>query len=256
MDRNMSREIDMSSPSTIDGPPSTALLEARAVTKTFKIGGRALDVLCGVDLAVNDGEMLAILGRSGSGKSTLLHLMGGLDGCTGGSVCFRGDDLSEWSERELDWYRNHDVGFVFQSYHLLPELSALENVMSTAMVGTGIFGWWTHRRAAREQAASLLERVGLKERMRHHPGKLSGGERQRVAIARALMNDPAVLLADEPTGNLDGETGGRIVDLMMRLNSESDTTLVLVTHDADLAARAGRVLRLAAGRLVSDERRA
>jgi ABC-type lipoprotein export system ATPase subunit len=196
----------------------TQLLTAHRVTKTFRNGGgRELHVLRGVDVELREGEMLAILGRSGSGKSTLLHLLGGLDQATTGDIHFRGDALSQWSERKLDRFRNRHVGFVFQSYHLLPELSAIENVMSSAMVGSTL-SWFKRRSKVKQRAERLLRRVGLSERMRHKPSKLSGGERQRVAIARALINEPDVLLADEPTGNLDADTGWSIIELLLELH--------------------------------------
>ncbi len=233
---------------------SDVLLEARAVGRTFREGGRTLTVLDGVDLTLNDGGCVAVLGRSGSGKSTLLHLLGGLDRPTAGSVHFRGTDLFAMNELAIDRYRNRQVGFVFQQYHLLPELTALENVRVASMIGraprkpVADGGQRESRTELRDRAEALLTRVGLGERLRHKPSKLSGGERQRVAIARALMNRPAVLLADEPTGNLDADTGASVMELFSQLHAEGQA-MVLVTHDDNVAARADRVVRLVGGRL-------
>jgi lipoprotein-releasing system ATP-binding protein len=230
-----------------DTPPP--IIRATNLHRTFREGDRQLHVLQGVDVDVRSGEWLAILGRSGSGKSTLLHLLGGLDRPTDGRVLFDGRDVYTWSELDIDRYRATRVGFVFQFYHLLPELSALENVLIGGMVTRSIGGWLGQRRAMRQRAEDLLDELGLKERMRHRPGQLSGGERQRVAIARALMNEPAVLLADEPTGNLDAETAARTLDAF-RLLHRKGQTMVLVTHDATVAAAADRQLTLVRGRLV------
>ena len=227
-------------------PPQ--LLAANALEKTYRVGGEDLHVLRGVDLSIHEGEMLAILGRSGSGKSTLLHLLGGLDRPTAGSVHFDGRDLYKLRGAEFDHFRNRRMGFVFQFYHLLPELTALENVVIAAMLSQSVFGWPAKRSHFRGRAAMLLERVGLKDRMKHRPNKLSGGERQRVAIARSLINDPALLLCDEPTGNLDADTGRSILEQFSQLHEEGQT-LVLVTHDDNVAAAADRVVHLAAGRI-------
>ncbi|MEM8782921.1 MAG: ABC transporter ATP-binding protein [Planctomycetota bacterium] len=229
------------------------LLQARSVGKVFREGGRELRVLDGVDLEIADGECVAILGRSGSGKSTLLHLLGGLDRPTSGAVFFRGTDVFAMHELAIDRYRSGRVGFVFQQYHLLPELSAWENVRLASMIGRGrrdADSAKPSKRAPKERAAALLERVGLGDRLSHKPAKLSGGERQRVAIARALMNEPSVLLADEPTGNLDADTGASVMALFEELH-DGGQTMVLVTHDAKVAARADRMVTLAGGRLVS-----
>jgi len=223
------------------------LLKASGLKRTFREGGRDLHVLRGVDMSVRRGEMLAILGASGSGKSTLLHLLGGFDRPTAGSVTYDGRDIYAQPMKELDRYRNRKVGFVFQFYHLLPELSAVENVMIAAMIAPAPGSLSRSQRKAR--AMELLQRVGLGERLTHRPAKLSGGERQRVAIARALMNRPDLLLADEPTGNLDRATGASILALLTDLHREGQT-LVIVTHDEHVAERADRVLRLDDGRLV------
>lgn len=235
-----------------EGNPQTAktpdhpILETRKLGRTFHEGGKSLRVLDGVDTTIAAGEKVAILGRSGSGKSTLLHLVGGLDDPTDGRVLFRGRDLSAFSESQLDAYRREHLGFVFQFYHLLPELSTLENVMIGGLIARGRAA----KNETRQWAEVLLERVGLAERMRHRPSKLSGGERQRVAIARALINRPDVLLADEPTGNLDVDTGRSILDLFDELHAEGQT-MVLVTHDDKVAAAADRVVTLVGGRLAA-----
>ena len=226
----------------------TPLLAATDLRKTYRMGGKPLPVLKGVDIAVNPGELLAILGRSGSGKSTLLHLLGGLDRPDGGTVTYDGADVFKRRGRDLDRYRNHDVGFVFQFYHLLPELSALENVTVAAMLQRGVGGWLRDKRDLVARATELLDQMGLADRRTHRPSRLSGGERQRVAIARALMNRPRVLLADEPTGNLDQETGASIMDLFAGLHAAGQTT-VMVTHDPNIADQADRVVTLESGRL-------
>ena len=218
----------------------------RGLHKHYKIGGQDLHVLRGAELTVKKGEWVAVLGSSGSGKSTLLHLIGGLDRPDGGAVSFDGRDVFKLHGGALDRYRNRHVGFVFQSYHLLPELNALENVLIGAMIRSSIMGWPGRRGEARSRAAALLARVGLGERMKHRPSKLSGGERQRVAIARALVNEPDVLLADEPTGNLDIETGQSIMSLITDLHKQGQTT-VMVTHDQQIAAAADRRLWLRKG---------
>ncbi|MCX5662321.1 MAG: ABC transporter ATP-binding protein [Planctomycetota bacterium] len=234
-----------------DSPtPSNAKpqLAARGVHKTYRMGDADLHVLRGVDMSVRAGEWLAVLGASGSGKSTLLHLLGGLDRPEKGDVEFEGQPVFGKPWGELERYRSLRVGFVFQFYHLLPELSALENVLISAMVPSGVFGWGKVKKDARERATALLQRLGLGERFKHRPTRLSGGERQRVAIARALINRPAVLLADEPTGNPDAETGRQIIDVFRELH-RGGQTIVMVTHDRTVAAAADRRLVLEAGRV-------
>ncbi|MEL6329665.1 MAG: ABC transporter ATP-binding protein [Planctomycetota bacterium] len=212
------------------------------------MGRTRLDVLRGVDLEVSEGEWVAVLGASGSGKSTLLHLLGGLDRPGGGAIEFRGSPLGTMGRAELDRYRAASVGFVFQFYHLLPELRVLQNVTLGAMVRHGRIGFRGEtRRAAEARARELLEAFGLGNRLGHRPKELSGGERQRVAIARALVNDPPVLLADEPTGNLDRRTGESIVDAIEARRRAGGLTIVMVTHDERIAARADRVVRLVDG---------
>jgi len=228
---------------------SSTILQATGLKRSFNEAGRELHVLRGVDLSVHRGEWLSILGRSGSGKSTLLHLIGGLDRPTSGRVVFNGDtDLTTLRGGKLDRYRNTHVGLVFQQYHLLPELSALENVLVGAMLRHPILAWPGQRQNARQRATQLLERVGLQDRLTHRPNKLSGGERQRVAIARALINQPQILLADEPTGNLDIDTSSSIMDLFRDLHREGQT-LVMVTHDQSVAKIGDRTVTLTKGKL-------
>jgi ABC-type lipoprotein export system ATPase subunit len=210
------------------------------------MGQTGVKVLKGVNLKLTKGEYAAIIGASGSGKSTLLHILGALDKPDKGTVNFRGSDLQKYSSGRLNRFRNKSVGFVFQFYHLLDELNILENVLLPTMAGKSIIGWLMCRRAAKKRAKQLLEQFGLADRIRHKPYQLSGGERQRVAIARALMNEPEILLADEPTGNLDSQTGNGILEVLERLNRDGQT-IVMVTHDERIAARAGRVVCLADG---------
>ena len=210
------------------------VFSAEGLHKRYRMGSQDLHVLQGVDLKIERGRWLAILGTSGSGKSTLLHLLGGLDRPDQGRVCFHGQDIFQLRGGRLDRYRNRHVGFVFQSYHLLPELTAVENVLVAAMIGQSTWRWSSRRGKARQRAEVLLDRLGLSGRWHHRPMELSGGERQRVAIARALINDPDVLLADEPTGNLDAETGMQIIDVLTQLN-QAGQTIVMVTHDPHVA---------------------
>ena len=229
-----------------------ALLEARDLKKTYRLGRVETPVLRGLSLSVARGEFIAILGTSGSGKSTLLHLLGGLDrpDAGGGEVLFEGASLKSFGSGQLDAYRRREVGFVFQFYHLLPELTALENVLVAGMAAHGRRGYAARKSELRSRATGLLERMGLSARARHRPSELSGGERQRVAIARSLLNEPAVLLADEPTGNLDRAAGSAILDALAALHEDESRSVVMVTHDETLAQRADRVLRMADGLLV------
>ncbi len=224
----------------------TAIIEAREIHKAYRMGKRTLEVLRGVDMSVRAGEFLVIVGASGSGKSTLLHILGALDRPSSGAVEFDGVRLNKLSGRKLDQFRNKTVGFVFQFYHLLNELSVLENVLAPAMASSGTLGWLSVRNRTALRAEQLLERFGLADRMRHKPYELSGGERQRTALARALINEPKVLLADEPTGNLDSQTGSGILEVLGDLH-QAGQTIVMVTHDERIAARAGRVIRLCDG---------
>ena len=219
------------------------MLRCESLTQTYISGGRELTVLQDIGFELEDGGFLAIVGRSGSGKTTLLGLLAGLDRPKGGRVLLEGQDLSQLTEDQRARLRGEKVGFVFQSFHLIPTLTARENVQ----VPLELRG-----EDARERADELLARVGLSDRSHHYPAQLSGGEQQRVALARAFSNRPRLLFADEPTGNLDAATGAKVIDLMAELNRELGTTLVLVTHDHDLASRARRMIRLADGRMVSD----
>ena len=220
-------------------------LEAVGLVKRFQLGPETIEVLAGVNLLLRPGESLAVLGVSGAGKSTLLHVLGGLERPSAGEVRYGGRDLYALASDEVAAFRNRSLGFVFQSHHLLPEFDAEENVMMPCLLG----GW--SRRKARDRARELLGEVGLSHRLHHVPGKLSGGERQRVAIARALVLGPAVVLADEPTGNLDPHTADEVVDMFLRLVAQAQTALVLVTHNEKLANRLAKKRYLVEGRLVS-----
>jgi len=265
------------------------MLSAHDVHKTYHLERVAVPVLKGASIDIKKGEWVAILGASGSGKSTLLHLLGGLDRpdrkldkkkpqaamcpkckyelkglaadrCPecgthvkyGGTIVFRGESLRDMSVRDLDRYRNVSVGFVFQFYHLLPELNVTENTLIPAMVLHKRWGFSRRKAELRERAEDLLGTFGLSHRLRHRPAELSGGERQRVAIARALINDPPVLLADAPTGNLDRATGESILNLITKHRDQTARTIVMVTHDAEVAARADRIVRLVDGRVATD----
>ncbi len=218
------------------------VIECRNLEKAYHDGTRELRILNGVNLQVEEGEILTISGPSGVGKSTLLHILGTLDKPTGGEILIRGKSLGKLSWNAINEVRNKEIGFVFQFYHLLPEFSALENVMMPALCRGAT------RKACRARAEELLHKVGLGDRMTHKPGQLSGGEQQRAAIARALFNKPSVVLTDEPTGNLDENTGASIVELLWDLNAKDGLTLVIVTHDEQLAARAHRWVHLHAGK--------
>ena len=221
------------------------VLECRGVVRRFDEGASVLEVLSGVDLVVPAAERLAIIGASGSGKTTLLQIMGGLDAPTEGEVFVGGESMARLDETQRGMLRNKYLGFVYQFHHLLPEFSAAENVAMPLMIRG------QDRAAAIASASELLARVGLGERLQHRPGELSGGERQRAAVARALITQPKIVLADEPTGNLDAANGEQVLDLMLELNREFETSLVIVTHDPTIAARMDRVLELVDGRLVS-----
>jgi lipoprotein-releasing system ATP-binding protein len=229
-----------------DAQSAPVLVRVREMTKEFHQGSRSLRVLEGIDLDLHRGEMVAIIGVSGAGKSTLLHCLGTLDLPTDGEIFFDGVDIVSLSPPQLARFRNQSIGFVFQFHHLLPEFTAVENVMMPAMIGR------VPQREARTQAESMLEAVGMAHRLRHRPGELSGGEQQRVAIARALVMRPKLLLADEPTGNLDTRTSEEVHALMFRLNEEHGITMLVVTHNLDLAHRFPRVIRMADGHLIGD----
>jgi lipoprotein-releasing system ATP-binding protein len=234
---------------TIPAPIAPPILRASGLRKTFKMGDARIEVLRGVDLEVRPGEFIAIEGRSGSGKSTLLHILGALDSAGAGSVEFEGRNIQSLGGAARSQLRNRRFGFVFQFYHLLPELNVLENTLLAPMVEFSWLGFRSRRREARERAESLLRQFGLESRLKQRPTSLSGGERQRVAIARALMNRPQVLFADEPTGNLDTDTGQQIMGVIEKLHQESGQTIVMVTHDRSLARQADRVMVLREGRL-------
>lgn len=219
----------------------SSIVRCEKIERSYHDGEKELRVLRGIDLHVEQNEILAISGSSGAGKSTLLHLLGTLDAPTSGEIYFGDAPLSKMSKKEVDRLRNEEIGFVFQFYHLLREFTALENVMMPALTKGA------RAKDCKERAEELLATVGLAERMRHRPDQLSGGEQQRVAIARALFNSPSVIMADEPTGNLDETTGEGIIDLLFSLNENESTTLILVTHDLNLARRAHRWVHLHEG---------
>ncbi|PWB79537.1 MAG: lipoprotein-releasing system ATP-binding protein LolD [Candidatus Methylomirabilota bacterium] len=220
------------------------LIRADGIYKSFQIDGGTVEVLKGVNLDIEKGEFIAIVGPSGAGKSTFLHLLGALDRPTAGEICYENARLSHMDERRLADFRNRSVGFIFQFHHLLPEFTALENVMMPLLVAR------RNRSEAREIAVSLLGEVGLEPRLAHRPSELSGGEQQRVAIARALGASPKVILADEPTGNLDTKTGDATFELLHRLNRERGLTFVMVTHNEKLAHRSDRIVTILDGRIV------
>ncbi len=221
----------------------TDLLEVSDLYKSFTTKAGKIDVLKGINLRVAPGETIALVGASGAGKSTLLHLLGTLDRPTAGKVLFGNEDVFEMGERALAQFRNRSIGFVFQFHHLLPEFSALENAMIPLLISG------TKRVEAEQAAAALLGDVGLGHRLSHKPGELSGGEQQRVAIARALVTSPRLLLADEPTGNLDTKTSDEVHDLLDNIHRQKGITLIIVTHNERMAARMGRIVRLADGRI-------
>jgi lipoprotein-releasing system ATP-binding protein len=224
-------------------------LRAHGLTKSYWKGKNEVPVLRGVDLEIERGEMVAVAGSSGSGKSTLLHILGLLDGPDSGEVYFEDARIDNQAESKRDRLRNRAFGFIFQFYHLLPELTALENVMMPQLIRHSVWSYWPNRLRLQREGRELLERVGLGHRLTHRPAELSGGEMQRAAIARALAGQPAVLLADEPTGNLDGANGQAVLELLRDLNRERDLTIILVTHDQHIAQQADRVVRLAEGRI-------
>lgn len=221
------------------------MIEVRGLTKTIRNGARVVEILKGIDLTVPQGQFLAIMGASGSGKSTLLGLMAGLDAPTGGQVLIDGSEISHLPEDKLAQVRGKKIGFVFQSYQLIPTLTALENVLLPYELNANGDG--------RQRAVSLLETVGLADRLHHYPVQLSGGEQQRVALARAFVLAPPIVMADEPTGNLDSKNGQHVLDLLMERQREAGTTLVMVTHDAQIAGRADRRIVMKDGRIIADE---
>jgi len=231
---------------TTGGKP---ILAARGLQRAFRMGDSTVHVLRHADLALRAGEFVAIEGRSGSGKSTLLHILGALDDADAGVIEYDGRDLASLSGRERSRVRNTQFGFVFQFYHLLPELNVLENALLGPMIEHSYFSFLSRRAELRRRGTEVLDSLGMAHRLKHRPGQLSGGERQRVAIARALMNNPRVLFADEPTGNLDAETGRQIMGVLEQLHRDRGQTIVMVTHDRSLARQADRVLVLRDGAL-------
>jgi lipoprotein-releasing system ATP-binding protein len=225
------------------------LLSAVNLHKTYRKHAEKVEVLRGLNLDVYEGEFLSVSGASGSGKSTMLHLLGTLDRPDHGSICLEGKRIDNLANDARDRLRNATFGFIFQFYHLLPELNTLENVLMPQMIAHSFPAWLGRKGAAKQRAAALMERVGLSHRLRHRPRELSGGEMQRAAIARALINCPRILLADEPTGNLDADTGAQIVRLLRDLNRDEGLTIIMVTHNLEIVAVTDRVVRLVHGRI-------
>ncbi len=236
------------SSSGIDSPP---ILRAENVRKTYRRNGISTEVLKGVDFAVHAGEFVSIVGASGSGKSTLLHLMGTLDSPDNGGIWLGDKRIDSLPGRDRDRLRNSTFGFIFQFYHLLPELTAVENVLAPELVASTVWQWPFRKKAATKRAEALLERMGLSHRSHHRPCEMSGGEMQRTAIARAIMTRPKVLFADEPTGNLDETAGAEIMNLLKELNRTDNLTVLMVTHNMEMAANTDRMVRLASGRIDS-----
>jgi len=232
-------------------PMTQEYISAVALEKTYLKGNIEVPVLRGVKVTAQRGEFLSIIGQSGSGKSTLLHLLGLLDTPDNGEVMLEGQRIDDLPEQARDQLRNHVFGFIFQFYHLLPELTLLENVLSPMMIRHSLPGYWKNRKRYKEQALEIIEQVGLSHRIKHRPSEMSGGEMQRAAIARALITQPKLLLADEPTGNLDSNTGGEIMELLNRLNEEQELTIIMVTHDNAIAEQAHRTVSLREGKVVT-----
>ena len=228
---------------------ASKILSTRDLFKSYRRGQLGIPVLQGIDMEVKKGEFLAIVGQSGCGKSTLLHLLGTLDQPDAGEVHFESNRIDNLPSSSRDLLRNRHFGMIFQFYHLLPELTALENVLAPALIKDGMLSYWIHRAQHKRRATELLELVGIADRAKHKPREMSGGEMQRAAIARALLANPKVLLADEPTGNLDRATGEQIMAILRQLNSEQKLTIVMVTHDPWIAEQADRVVRLVEGRI-------
>lgn len=228
---------------------TTPLISAKAIQKTYTKGEHKVRVLRGAGLTATEGEFISVIGQSGSGKSTMLHVVGLLDSPDVGEVLYEGKRIDNLNEKARDLLRNRVFGFIFQFYHLLPELSLLENVMAPQMIRHSAWSFWTKRREIKQQALAILDQVGLSHRVKHRPSELSGGELQRGAIARALITQPRILLADEPTGNLDAETGAEIMSLLKKLNEDNKLTIIMVTHDEAVAAQAHRIVRLKEGRI-------
>ncbi len=233
---------------------TTPLLSALNLKKIYIKFANRIEVLRGLDLDVAEGEFLSVIGNSGSGKSTMLHLLGTLDQPDDGTIHLEGRRIDNLAAQQRDELRNRTFGFIFQFYHLLPEFNTLENVLAPAMITHGVWSWFVNRRTLRKHALELLERVGLSHRLTHKPNELSGGEMQRAAIARALINRPRVLLADEPTGNLDTANGQHIMQLLRDLNRTEGLTIVMVTHNLDLVHETDRVVKLTDGRVEAPEK--
>lgn len=229
--------------------PATPHLEAVALDKSYRNNAEEVPVLRGVNLQVAKGEFLSLIGQSGSGKSTLMHLLGLLDSPDIGEIRLDGKRIDHLPAKTRDELRNRVFGFVFQFYHLLPELTLIENVIAPLMIRYSTWEYWSRRRELRDRAKAMIDQVGLSHRIKHRPNQLSGGEMQRAAIARSLVSEPQVLLADEPTGNLDVDTGKGIIELLQRLNTEHDLTILMVTHDESIAQRAQRLVRLKKGQI-------
>ena len=225
-------------------------LAAQDLYKSYQTGNGEVPVLRGASVSIHEGEFAAIVGSSGSGKSTLLHLLGTLDKPDSGEIWIGQNCVNSMRALQRDQLRNQEIGLIFQFYHLLPELTALENVMLPHMIGHGLRGYWRNRRKFRQRATDLLEKVGLGHRIHHRPGQMSGGEMQRAAIARSLVARPGILLADEPTGNLDRKNSDEVMNALMSLRNEESLTIIMVTHDDEIAARADRTIRLAEGRVL------
>jgi lipoprotein-releasing system ATP-binding protein len=241
-------------PRRIDGveqpaSPTTIALSATELEKSYRRGKVAVPVLQGVDFAAEAGKITSIVGQSGSGKSTLLHLLATLDRPDAGEIHYDGERIDTLSRKRRDQFRNESLGMIFQFYHLLPELSMLENVLAPMMIGQGIVGYFRNRNEMKRRATELLDLVGLAHRVNHRPHELSGGEMQRTAIARALINNPKILLADEPTGNLDAESGAGILEILQQLNREQGLTIVMVTHDITIAESADKCVSLVQGKV-------
>ena len=226
------------------------MLLVKGITKSYSKKRLTIPVLKGVNLSVRKGEFVSIVGQSGSGKSTLLHLLGTLDSPDDGEIYFGGKQINTLPAARRDWLRNHFIGFIFQFYHLLPELTALENVLSPMMIRTGLLEYWVNRHIFHERAKNLLGQVGLSHRLKHKPNELSGGEMQRTAIARALISEPQLLLADEPTGNLDAASAKEVIQLLRQLCTLHNLTVIMVTHDHNIAAIADRTVQMVDGVII------
>jgi len=233
--------------SNLEQAPSTAMIDARDLTKIYRLGSVEVPALQGVSFQINSGEVIAIMGASGSGKSTLMNILGCLDLPTSGEYFLSGENIAGMSEDELAHIRNQKIGFIFQQFNLLPRINVRRNVELSLLYSNGNGG--KHWKNTRERAEEVLTAVGLSDRMNHKPAELSGGQQQRVAIARALVNEPDIILADEPTGNLDSHTGAEIIQMLLGLNKERGLTLIVVTHDSAIAAQTQRVIRLRDGQI-------